>query len=92
MIEEDKISAKMDPKERNKALVDEFQWDVAETKKIWSFGPDTTGPNMLVDVTKQVQYLNEVRDHLLTSFNWVTREGVLSEETLRGVRFNIQDV
>ena len=82
----------MDPKVRNKKLVEEFEWDAAEAKKIWSFGPDASGPNMLVDVTKQAQYLNEVRDHMLTSFNWVAKEGVLSEENLRGVRFNVEDV
>lgn len=29
---------------------------------------------------------------MLTSFNWVTKEGVLSEENLRGVRFNVEEV
>ena len=43
----------MDPKVRNQKLVEEFEWDAAEAKKIWSFGPDASGPNMLVDVTKQ---------------------------------------
>ena len=27
-----------------------------------AFGPDTTGPNLLVDVSKGVQYLNEIKD------------------------------
>lgn len=52
-IEDEKVSATMDPKVRNQKLVEEFEWDAAEAKKIWSFGPDASGPNMLVDVTKQ---------------------------------------
>ncbi len=31
-------------------------------KKIWCFGPDTTEPNMGVDMCKGVQYLNEIKD------------------------------
>jgi len=88
-IEDERITAKMDVKERNKAIVEEFQWDASEAKKIWVFGPDAVGPNMLVDNTKQAQYLNDVKDHLCTSFNWVTKEGVLTEENLRGVRFDV---
>jgi len=44
-------------KERAKYLQDTYEWDPNDAKKIWCFGPDTTGPNMLVDVTKAVQYL-----------------------------------
>merc|ERR1711991_925498 len=60
--------------------------------KIWGFGPDVTGPNLLMDVSKGVQYLNEIKDSVLGGFNWVTKEGVLCEENLRGIRFNIEDV
>ena len=30
-------------------------WDVTEARKIWCFGPDGGGPNLLVDSTKGVQ-------------------------------------
>jgi elongation factor 2 len=56
-IEEGKVSDKQDLKERAKILQEEYEWDPNDAKKIWCFGPDTTGPNMLVDVTKAVQYL-----------------------------------
>merc|ERR1712086_680488 len=60
--------------------------------KIWCFGPETTGPNVLVDTTKAVQYLNEIKDSMEAAFNWATKEGVLVEENMRGIRFNLQDV
>ena len=88
-IEDGIITFDMDAKLRNKTLVEEFNWDVNDAKKIWCFGPDTSGPNLLVDMTSQTQYLNEVRDSIESSFNWVVQEGVLSEENMRGVRFNI---
>ena len=48
------------------------------------FGPDTTGPNMLTDVTKGVQYLNEIRDSCIAAFQWASKEGVMCEENMRG--------
>jgi elongation factor 2 len=46
----------------------------------------------LIDQTKAVQYLNEIRDSMESAFQNVSKEGVLAEENLRGVRFGIQDV
>ena len=91
-IEDDKIGSKQEPKERARRLQDNFEWDPNDAKKIWCFGPDTTGPNMLVDVTKQVQYLNEIKDSMEAAFQWATKEGVMTDENMRGIRFNIQDV
>jgi elongation factor 2 len=91
-IEDEKISPKQDPKERKKRLVDEYSWDPNDAVKIWCFGPETNGPNMLVDVTKAVQYLNEIKDSMEAAFQWATKEGVMTEENMRGIRFNIHDV
>ena len=54
-IDDGKVGPRDDPKLRSKILSEEFGWDKDMAKKIWCFGPDTTGPNMLVDVTKGVQ-------------------------------------
>jgi translation elongation factor EF-G len=43
-------------------------------RKIWCFGPDTNGPNILVDCTKGVQYLNEIKDSVVAGFQWATKE------------------
>jgi elongation factor 2 len=91
-IEDGKVESKQDPKARRTILRDEFEWDPNDALKIWCFGPETTGPNVLVDTTKAVQYLNEIKDSMEAAFNWATKEGVLVEENMRGIRFNIQDV
>jgi len=91
-IESGKISARDDFKLRARLLADDFGWDVTDARKIWCFGPDTTGPNLLVDVTKGVQYLNEIKDSCVAAFQWATREGVCAEENMRGVRVNVLDV
>lgn len=91
-IEEEKLGPKTDVKQRNKRLVDEYGWNPDECKKIWFFGPDNMGPNMLVDVTKATQYLNEIKDSMGNAFQWVTKEAPLTDENMRGVRLNIVDV
>ncbi|KAK7815157.1 elongation factor 2 [Quercus suber] len=55
-IDEDHVGPRDDPRGRSKILSEDF------AKKIWCFGPETTGPNMLVDMCKAVQYLIEMKD------------------------------
>jgi len=91
-IEAGKISPKDDFKARARILAEEHGWDVTDARKIWCFGPETSGPNLLVDTTKGVQYLNEIKDSCVAAFQWATKEGCLADENMRGVRFNILDV
>lgn len=91
-IEEGEIGPRDDPKKRARILADKFGWDAGESKKIWAFGPETTGPNMVLDTSKGVQYLNEIKDSVIAAFQWATKEGVLCEENMRGIRFNLVDV
>jgi elongation factor 2 len=91
-IDKGEVTPKDEPKARARKLAEEFGWDPTEARKIWSFGPNTDGPNVLVDVTKGVQYLNEIKDSVVAGLQWVTKEGVLTQENMRGIRFNIFDV
>merc|ERR1712000_385102 len=91
-IESGKIGPRDDFKARARILADEHGWDVTDARKIWCFGPDTTGANVLVDQTKAVQYLNEIKDSVVSGFQWATKEGPVAEEPMRAVRFNIMDV
>jgi len=91
-IEEGRIGPRDEAKARSKLLRDEFGMSEDAAKKIWCFGPDTTGANLLMDRTKAVQYLNEIKDSCVGAFQWATKEGVLCEENMRGVSFNILDV
>ena len=42
-IDEGRVGPRDDPKIRSKILSEEFGWDKDLAKKIWCFGPDTTG-------------------------------------------------
>lgn len=81
-----------DPKVRARFLADNYEWDVAEARKIWCYGPDNRGPNVVVDVTKGVQNMAEMKDSFVAAWQWATREGVLCDENMRGVRINVEDV
>jgi len=91
-IDDEKVSAKQEMKERARYLADTYDWEIGEARKIWCFGPDGTGPNVVVDAAKGVQYLNEIKDSVVAGFQWATKEGVLADEWMRGVRFDIHDV
>ena len=59
-IEEGRGAPRDDPKIRARYLADTYNWDVTDARKIWTFGPDTTGLNIFLDGSKGVQYMNEI--------------------------------
>lgn len=63
-----------DFKVRARYLGEKYDYDVTEARKIWAFGPDGRGPNLLLDCTKGVQYLNEIKDSVVAGFQWATKE------------------
>jgi len=91
-IDAGKLGAKADPKERAKELSEKYDWDKNAALKIWCYGPETEGANVVVDTSLGVQYLNEIKDHVNSAFQWATKAGPLCEEPMRGCRFNIKDV
>lgn len=88
----DKSISPNNPAEMSKSLTTEFGWDANDAKKIWCMGPEgDESTNFFVDTTKGAQYLNEIREHVINGFQSVTLNGVLCEEPVRGVRFNLKD-
>ncbi|CUS21849.1 LAQU0S04e02212g1_1 [Lachancea quebecensis] len=91
-IEDGKINPRDDFKARARVMADDYGWDVTDARKIWCFGPDGNGPNVVVDQTKAVQYLNEIKDSVVAAFQWASKEGPIFGEQMRSVRVNILDV
>ena len=90
-IEKGRIGPKDEVKIRSKILSEEFDWDKDEALKIWTFGPDNAGGNILAEKTSGVQYMNELRESMESAWQWATKEGPMCEESMRGVRVNIMD-
>merc|ERR1719163_1146743 len=91
-IEEGCIGPKAEPKERVKILREKFEWDDNAARKIWCWGPETEGANLVVDKTQGVQYLLEIKEHINSAWQWISKEGPLCEENMRGVKMNMMDV
>ena len=73
-IDKGDVNPRDDFKIRARYLADKYEFDVTEARKIWCFGPETNGPNIMVDCTKGVQYLNEIKDSCVAGFQWASKE------------------
>merc|ERR1712048_1462422 len=91
-MEDGKLGPKAEIKERARELREKYDWDDAQARKIWCWGPETMGANVVVDTTVAIQYLLEIKEHVNSAFQWTTKEGPLCEENMRGIRFDIMDV
>merc|ERR1712127_601556 len=90
-IEDGPAGPKAEAKERARLYREKFDWDENAARKIWAWGPDTSGANIVVDQTTAVQYMNEIKEHVASAFQWTTKEGPLCEENMRSIRFNLMD-
>lgn len=88
------IPAPKDAKEQARYLAEKYGFDPVDVgpKKLWGFAPDGNGPNFLIDSTRAVQYLNEIKESVNSGFQWATRNGPLCDEQIRGVIFRVLDV
>lgn len=87
------ITAEQDSKQRQRMLTETFKWDPEHARRIWSFGLPPDGlTNLLVENTKGVQFMMEIKDHVCTAFQQTSLAGVYCNEALRGVRVDINDV
>lgn len=90
-IEAGPAGPKADPKDRAKLYRDKFDWDEMAARKIWAWGPENEGANLVVDQSTGVQYMLEIKEHVASAFQWTSKEGPLCEENMRGIRFNLMD-
>ncbi len=85
-IEEKKLTNDQERKERA-AMLRDFGWDTHAARNVVTI----SGPNMLVNMTKGVQYLNEIEDHMIEAFQNVVDEGPLMKEPSRGIKVMLED-
>jgi len=87
------INPEDEAKSRARKLAEDFGWDITDARKIWSFGMPPDGrSNVLVDQTKGVSYLAEIKDSMVGAFFQATNAGVLCDEAMRGIRANLLDI
>ncbi|WFD36955.1 hypothetical protein MCUN1_003847 [Malassezia cuniculi] len=92
-IERGLVNVRLPPRELAKIFQERYGWDALAARSIWAFGPDEGGPNVLVDdtlpdeVDKKMLY--SIRESIKQGFQWAAREGPLSDEPMRNVKFRI---
>jgi len=92
-IDSGDIDLACEMKVRARYLADNHGWDVTEARQIWSFGcPPDAIANCLVNCTKGVSYLLEVKDSFVGAFIQASAEGILCGEAMRGIKFMVNDV
>ncbi|TET58008.1 elongation factor EF-2 [Candidatus Bathyarchaeota archaeon] len=87
MIEKGDLTEEMGRKKMGTVLK-EAGWPTKQARNIWSLEEHR---NILVDMTKGVQYLREVRDMVMAGFRWACESGPLSEEPMRGLKVTLTD-
>jgi len=94
-IENEVVSITWNKKRLGEFFQTKYDWDLLAARSIWAFGPDATGPNILVDDTLPSEVdkglLGSVKESIVQGFQWGTREGPLCEEPIRNVKFKILD-
>jgi len=88
MIRKGDIGEYMDRAEMAKILRKKG-WPADEAKGVWSVDE---GSNMLIEVTKGAQFLQEVKDMVSAGYRWGLKEGPIAYEQMRGVKVKIEDV
>ncbi|WP_455277584.1 elongation factor EF-2 [[Eubacterium] cellulosolvens] len=88
MIRKGDIGEYMDRAEMAKILR-EKGWPADEAKGVWSVDE---GSNMLTEVTKGAQFLQEVKDMVTAGYRWGLKEGPIAYEQMRGVKVKIEDI
>ena len=88
MIKTGAIGEYMDKAAMAKALR-EHGWAPDEAKGVWSVDE---GCNILTEVTKGAQFLQDVKDMVVAGYRWGIKEGPLAYEQIRGVKAKIVDI
>ena len=77
-----------DQQKLTRRLVDVYGWEKSTTTKVWAM----ENGNMLIDATRGVDYMLEIKDSVVAGFSMFVNAGVMCEEPVRGVLFKLVDV
>jgi elongation factor 2 len=69
-------------------ILKEHGWSAEEARNVWSIDPHGC---IFVDRTKGIQYLNEVKDYMISGFLSAMDDGPLTREYVRGVKVNLEN-
>jgi len=89
LIEKGELSEEMGRKKMGNVLYEQAKWPTEEARNIWALEEHR---NIMIDLTKGIQYLREAREMIIAGFRWACQAGPLCEEPIRGVKIKLMDV
>ncbi|KAI9913337.1 hypothetical protein PsorP6_005261 [Peronosclerospora sorghi] len=94
-IESGTLHLDMTKKDMAHFLQSKYKWDALAARSVWAFGPESNGPNVLLDDTLPTEVdkasLHLIKDSIVQGFQWSCREGPLCDEPIRTTKFKILD-
>ncbi|OAG29677.1 elongation factor 2 [Nematocida displodere] len=81
-----------DPKARVELFKKKFGEAEEWVKRILCYSPDDCGPNIIVDSSKGVQNLNEVKEFLKMGLDCAVKEGPVIGEPVQGIKLDLMDL
>ncbi len=87
MITSGELNERMDRKALARILFDKG-WPMDEARRVWAL--DERG-NILINMTKGVQYLDETKNMIESAFRDICNESVLTREPMRGMKAVLMD-
>ena len=88
LMENGELTENMEQKQIENKLQKKAKFPTVEAKNVWALDEHR---NMLVDLTRNVRNLHEVKDSVISGFHWACRTGPLCEEPLRRVKTELLD-
>ncbi len=88
LMEKGELFEGMGKKRIDGVLRDEAGWSAKEARNVWALEEHR---NVLLDMTKGIQYLREVKETVSSGFRWATKNGPLSDEPIRGIKVKLLD-
>ena len=88
LMESGDLFEAMGNKRITESLRNDAGWSAQEAKNVWALEEHK---NILVDLTKGIQYLRESKETVSSGFRWATKNGPLCDEPIRGVKVKLLD-
>jgi len=88
MIEKGEITGEMNPKQVAATLQKKAGWSSEEAGNVWTIEDHK---NMLLNLTRGIQFLHEAKDMIIAGFRWGCQSGPLCEEPMRGVKVKLME-
>ena len=89
LIDNGELREEMGRKKIGAVLKSQANWPTEETRNVWALEEHK---NILLDLTKGIQFLREARDMIIAGFRWACQNGPLCEEPIRGLKIKLTDV